>query len=356
MASIQQREKNGRPSYTAKIRLRGHKPVFATFHRLTDAKKWATQTEAAIREGRYFKTAEAQKHTVKDLVERYCAEVLPQKPRSAYHYQIQLSWWKEKIGHILLFDLTPSLINEYRTKLVKHQTLRGTVRSPSTVNRYLAALSSACTTAVKEWEWMEENPVLKVSKLQEPRGRIRYLDDNEREVLLTACKGSSNPNLYTAVALALGTGARQMEVWGLSWRDIDLQRGFITLMDTKNQDPRSIPLRGHALELVKEKSKVRRLDTNRLFPSKKNPLNPFDFRVPFVRALKEAGIEDFRWHDLRHSCASYLAMEGVPIRTIAEILGHRTLQMVQRYTHLSPEHLAEAVGNMNKTIFGEGSQ
>ena len=147
-----------------------------------------------------------------------------------------------------------------------------------------------------------------------------------------------------------------MEVWALTWRDIDLQRGFITLMDTKNQDPRSIPLRGHALELLKEKSKVRRLDTNRLFPSKKNPLNSFDFRAPFVRALKEAGIEDFRWHDLRHSCASYLAMEGVPMRTIAEILGHRTLQMVQRYTHLSPEHLAEAVGNMNKTIFGEGSQ
>ena len=108
MASIQIREKNGRPSYTVKIRLRGHKPVFAPFHRLTDAKKWATQTEAAIREGRYFKTAEAQRHTVKDLVERYCAEVLPKKPRSAYHYKIQLSWRKEKIGHILLFDLTPS--------------------------------------------------------------------------------------------------------------------------------------------------------------------------------------------------------------------------------------------------------
>ena len=143
-----------------------------------------------------------------------------------------------------------------------------------------------------------------------------------------------------------------MEVWGLNWRDIDLQRGFIILLHTKNEDPRSIPLRGHALELLKEKSKVRRLDTDLLFPSKKNPRNPFDFRAPFVRALKEARIEDFRWHDLRHSCASYLAMEGVPMRTIAEILGHRTLQMVQRYTHLSPEHLAEAVGNMNRKIFG----
>ena len=199
---------------------------------------------------------------------------------------------------------------------------------------------------------MDENPVLKVSKLKEPSGRVRFLDNEERLALLSTCKSSRNSDLYTVVVLALSTGARKMEVWGLRWGDIDLTRGIMTLMDTKNQDPRSIPLRGHALELVKEKSKVRRLDTNRLFPSKKNPLNSFDFRAPFVRALKEAGIEDFRWHDLRHSCASYLAMEGVPIRTIAEILGHRTLQMVQRYTHLSPEHLAEAVGNMNKKIFG----
>jgi integrase len=199
---------------------------------------------------------------------------------------------------------------------------------------------------------MEDNILRKVSKLKEPRGRVRYFSDEERERFLLACKESHNSDLYNAVILALSTGGRKNEIWGLSWKDVDLKNGFITFEETKNDEPRSVPLQGHALELMLKRSKVPRIDTDLVFPSRVDQQKHFDFRRPFQMALKTAQIEDFRWHDLRHCAASYLVMAGVDMRTVAEILGHKTLQMTQRYTHLSPEHLKDAVSKMNHKIFG----
>ena len=96
MASIQERKKNGKPSYTAKIRLKGHQPVFQTFTRKTDAVRWANQTETAIIEGRFFKTAESQKHTLSDLIQRYIRDVLPRKAKVFVEYASQLKWWKNR--------------------------------------------------------------------------------------------------------------------------------------------------------------------------------------------------------------------------------------------------------------------
>jgi integrase len=267
-------------------------------------------------------------------------------------YAIQLEWWKRQIGDVLLSELTPVLISEHRELLSQTETIRKTKKSNATVNRYLAALSTAISTAINEWGWMEDNILRKVSKLKEPRGRVRYFSDEERERFLLACKESHNSDLYNAVILALSTGGRKIEIWGLSWKDVDLKNGFITFEETKNDEPRSVPLQGHALELMLERSKVPRIDTDLVFPSRVDQQKHFDFRRPFQMALKTAQIEDFRWHDLRHCAASYLVMAGVDMRTVAEILGHKTLQMTQRYTHLSPEHLKDAVAKMNHKIFG----
>ncbi|HIB69989.1 MAG TPA: site-specific integrase, partial [Candidatus Marinimicrobia bacterium] len=211
---------------------------------------------------------------------------------------------------------------------------------------------TAISTAINEWGWMEDNILRKVSKLKEPRGRVRYFSDEERERFLLACKESHNSDLYVAVILALSTGGRKNEIWGLSWKCVDLKNGFITFEETKNDEPRSVPLTGHAFELMMERSKVPRIDTDLVFPSRVNHHKHFDFRRPFQMALKAAKIENFRWHDLRHCAASYLVMAGVDMRTVAEILGHKTIQMTQRYAHLSPEHLKDAVAKMNHKIFG----
>ena len=109
-----------------------------------------------------------------------------------------------------------------------------------------------------------------------------------------------------------------------------------------------------ALELLRERSKVRRIDTELVFPGRIDPSKPVDLRSPFETALKRAGIEDFRWHDLRHSAASYLAMNGASLAEIAEVLGHKTLAMVKRYTHLSEAHTAGVVERMNARIFAKG--
>jgi len=189
-----------------------------------------------------------------------------------------MEWWKEQSGHHTLADVTPALITESRDKLLSDTTKRGTVRSPATVVRYMAALSHAFTIAVNEWGWLEDSPMRKVKKPKEPRGRVRFLSEDEthngkliegeRTRLLETCRQSNNPYLFPVVVLALSTGMRSGEIMSLTWDDVDLRHGRITLHETKNGERRVVPLVGKALELLKEHAKVRRIDTPLLFPRK----------------------------------------------------------------------------------------
>lgn len=357
MATVSKRTDNatGAVRYQVKVRMKGHPAQSATFARLTDAKRWATQTEAAIREGRHFATTEAKRRTAGELLDWYAREVLPTKKAKTQEPQRQqLAWWNARIGDKPLADCTPALLADCRDELSRETTPRGERRSPATVNRYLALLSHAFTLAVKEKGWVDSNPLLKVTKPKEPRGRVRFLNDEERGRLLDACRASATPELYPAVVLALSTGARQGEIMGLRWGEIDFTRRVAILHDTKNGERRVLALTGHALELLRERSKVRRLDTDLVFPGRVHPSRPVDLRTPWETALKRAEIEDFRWHDLRHSAASYLAMNGASLAEIAEVLGHKTLAMVKRYAHLSEAHTAAVVERMNARLFGEG--
>lgn len=351
MATIKKRAaKDGSIRYTAEIRLKGYPGQTATFKRLTDAKKWIQDTESAIREGRHFKTAEAKKHTFADLVSRYVKDVLPQyNQRERKERKAKLEWWSDEIGVYLLSDVTPALLVESRDRL-------SASKSPATVVRYLAALSHAFTVATNEWQWLHENPVKKVKKPKEPRGRVRFLDDAERERLLNACQESKNTLLYLCVILGLSTGMRQSELMNLKWSDVNLKDGFIILHETKNGERRRVPLAGHGLELLREHAKVRRLDTDLLFPSSHHSGKPNNLRSAFLYALERAGITDFHWHDLRHCTASYLAMNGASLAEIAEVLGHKTLAMVKRYAHLSDGHVSNVVSSMNSKIFGAGNE
>jgi integrase len=353
MATTEKRTNTeGKISYRVKVRLRGYPTQSATFDRLTDAKRWIQDTESAIREGRHFKTSEAKKHTMGNLIDRYIREILSQKPRSIASQTTQLTWWKNSLSSFLLSDITPALITEHRSKLALDKNDHKKVKkSNATINRYCAALSHCFTIAVKEWGLLETNPMLKISKLKEARGRTRFLDDKERKRLLKICEESQSPFLYVLVVLALSTGARKMEIASLKWQDVDLKRGLIILHDTKNGDKRSLPLVGVAKDLMKEHFKNRNENTDLVFPAK-NLKEPIDIRTPFETALKKAKIEDFKWHDLRHSAASYLAMNGASLAEIAAVLGHKTLSMVKRYSHLSDNHTAGVVEKMNNKIFG----
>lgn len=357
MASIRPRKsQNGVTSYFVEIRLKGYPPQRASFDRLTDARKWAASTESAIREGRHFKTAEAKKHTFAEMVERYFKSVLSTKsPAQRDKQKMQLAWWADRLGDFVLADVTPAMIVKCRDELAEGTTYRHTQRSPATVARYLAALSICFSIAVNEWGWLDDSPMRKIKKPRESRGRVRFLDDSERAALLKACKESSSPVLYLCVILALSTGMRQGELMNLAWKNVDLKAGAILLHQTKNGERRRVPLAGHALVLLRDHAKVRWLDSPLLFPRDYDPSRPVDLRFHFVSGIKQAGIEDFKWHDLRHCTASYLAMNGASLAEIAEILGHKTLAMVKRYSHLSDGHVSNVVASMNLKLFGESN-
>jgi integrase len=351
VAVIQERkDKSGKIKYRALVRLKGYPPQSATFGRRTDAKKWAQDTESAIRHGRYFPSQESRKHTLADLIDRYIAQVLPHKPKMIKQQKSQLIWWKEQLGHYLLAEVSPALISECKENLLNDKKDNGKTRAPATVVRYLSTLSHTFTIAVNEWGWVEHNPVIKVKKPTEPRGRVRFLDEAERKELLTACKESSNKDLYPIVVLALSTGMRQGEILTLKWKDIDLKRRQLALHETKNNERRVVPVVGYALEVLSEHGKIRNIENDNVFPRCAEK-GQSAIRKAWLKAVKESKLEDFRFHDLRHTTASYLAMNGATLAEIAEVLGHKTLQMVKRYAYLSEAHTSSIVEKMNAKIF-----
>ena len=339
MATIRKRDGKNGSSYQVQVRIKGGGVESASFKSLTKAKIWAQSVEATIRDGKHFNKNSAKKHTLGDLIERFLDHPFL-KDKTKLNYSPQLKWWISQLGENKLADITPDKISRSRDGLLKKGFQK------SSTNRYVAALSSAYSMAVKEFGWTDTNPCSKVRKLSEPRGRTRFLTDDERERLLISCENSNAKELLIIVLLALSTGARKNEIRWLRWDDVNVQTGTVIFRETKNGTIRSVPLVGRGLDLIREWGKIRRLDTDLVFPGK-NPKHPVLFEKSWKRALKESDIEDFRFHDLRHSAASYLIMAGVHMRTVAEILGHKTLAMVQRYSHLSPEHLR---GELTRTM------
>lgn len=365
---------DGSVTWRARIRMKGYPPQTGTFEKRKKALEWLEETRTAMRSGKYLPTVEAKRHTVADLVDRYARDILPTK-KDRGSQGPQLAWWRGELGALTLNELTAARIGEARDKLAartieprskkrpEDEAPKGKSKpkakspapatgpdavrriSPATVNRYLAVLSHALGVAVKEWGWLDDNPMRKVRKRPEPKGRVRFLDDDERGRLLEACKAGPSW-LEPVVTLALATGMRQGEILGLRWPDVDLDRKRLVLHDTKNGERRAVHLGGASLDVLKRWSKVRRLDTDRVFPETAG------FHHRWWEALERAGLDDFRFHDLRHTAASYLAMNGATLSELAAVLGHKTLAMVKRYAHLSESHVAGVVDRMNDKVFG----
>ena len=210
MATIRKREGTRGVRWHVQVRMKGHTRT-ASFERKTDAKQWARETETELGKGRSVPTREALKRTLGEAIDRYLEEVLPTKARNRdrVNRERHLKWWKEQLGDWRLRELTPDSIVRTRDKFARGYTRRGNQRATGTVNRYLVSLSHLLTIARKQWRWIDENPAFDVEKLEEPKGRVRFLDEEERESLLEACRESANSDLYTIVVLALSTAMRQ---------------------------------------------------------------------------------------------------------------------------------------------------
>lgn len=340
--------KNGGTRYQAEIRLKNHPIITATFDRKTDAKNWIKKAEADIRCGRHQLYSQSRRYTFKEAVNRYIQEQCISQAKQGH-----LNWWLKQFGPFYLQDIRPSIITEKKQLLLTEINSKGKVRTNSTCNRFLATLSHLLSICTKQWEWIQENPVKKISREKEPRERTRFLSPEERKCFLEACQHSDNPLLYTFVVLLLSTGCRYSEIKRLKWTDIDLFKGRIILNQTKNGDIRSVPLRGLGLELLQDLASECN-SIGYVFPST-NQSHPMDPRKSIRTAIKRAHLKNFRPHDCRHSFASELLAQGLSLGEIGHLLGHRSVSMTRRYAHLVESRSIDAVAKMSEQIFKEVS-
>lgn len=211
--------KDGINRFRVRIRKKGQKEISETYRTETLARKNKYRIESEI-ESALTDFKLPGKQMFGDLVDRYIEIILPQNPKNARNKRAHLMWWNEKFKHLRLRDIKPNLIAQSRDELLSKKTKQQTILSPTTVVRYLSTLSYAFSVAVKEWEWISENPVLKVKKPQPAKGRLRFLSLDEKDRLLAACKTSKSKDLYLIVALAISTGMRRGEILNLKWKNI----------------------------------------------------------------------------------------------------------------------------------------
>jgi integrase len=218
--------------------------------------------------------------------------------------------------------------------------------SPYSIQKELNVLKHLLRLAV-EWELIPLNPAQGIKSPRVPAGRVRYLQPTELRALVVACPEWLRP----VVALAALTGMRRGEILGLRWLDVDLSQGRLLLPQTKNGEGRAVYLNAGAQAVLSSMPREAEANiTDKIFAG----LTPDQVSIAFRRACKRLKIADFRFHDLRHTAASWLRMSGADIHTVAQLLGHKDLRMAARYQHLSPAFLANAVSKLDK-VFGDFS-
>lgn len=292
------------------------------------------KTRIEIIEAKFFPDSVGSRCSFKDLMDRYEKEYISKKSSDT------LRVFKGYIKNLTSFfasytisDITPKIINSYKTARLQTGVTGGTV------NREFSCLRHAFNLAVKEWQWIRVNPCGAVSMEKENSPRDRWLNQEEENALLQVCSAW----LRDIVVFMIHTGLRTAELLSLSWLDVDLFREVITVKDGKKNGVRTVPLDSEVIKVLTEKSKVRSIDNNLVFCSgNRRSFNTY-LNKAFSNALMSAGIEDFRLHDLRHTAATRWLHAGVDLYTVQLLLGHKKAAMTQRYAHHSPETLRKAI-------------
>ncbi len=327
----ERRTSDGTITYRAQIRVRGFPHRSKTFTRKTDAKNWIQGTEVAIRDGTAVST-EAGRTTLFEALDRYLREITPRK-KGARREEHRISLWKRD-------PLAPNFLSQLRgDDFAKHRDdRRSQGRADNTIRLDLALISHLFEIARKEWG-MEglRNPITNITMPRGSNKRKRRLEPDEETALMAELTGRS-PYMRPLAELAIETAMRQGELLALTWRDIDLRKRVACLTDTKNGEPRDVPLSNRAVVILT--ALPRQIEgTSPVFPLKKS-----NVIHTFHDACVTAGIENLRFHDLRHEAVSRLFKLGLNPMEVAAISGHKTLQMLKRYTHLKAEDLALKLG------------
>lgn len=335
-------------TWQAQVRRNGWPTATRTFRLKAEAQEWAAGVEHDMRRGSFVRRDQAEALTVAQALNRYLAEVTPTKKASTQ--KGQRSQAKRLIAFFGAYSLaatTADLVAQYRDN-----RLHKDGRAPNTVRVELALLSHLFETAIREWRvGLAANPVRAIRWPSPGSGRDRRLTPREERLLLEACDAYSNPMLGWMVRLAIATGMRAGEIQRITSTDVDLSRRIVRLRDTKNSEARTVPLSyaaatvlGQALDYP-----LRPGDTELLFygePGRDGVRRGFEYK-PAWRSIKiSLGMPDLRFHDLRHEAVSRFVELGLGDQEVAAISGHRSMQMLRRYTHLRAEDLVNRLDSL----------
>jgi integrase len=332
-----------------------------TIHRLDLAREWRTAKQTDALRGEVTRKKEVETISFKDFADLYY-ETWKQdrKASTAYSEKNRINGiLKPYFGNKPIHAITRRDIDTFLRKR-REGTLKGTVArkrrnnrqggvSPASTNRDLCRLKNIFKKAV-EWEYIKDNPALGIQQSKEMILEAEYLTVDEATAFLADAETAYKPIFVTAIY----TGLRFGELMGLQWRDINWDFNRVAVRDAKNSDSRYVPMnqavRKALVGLLQEReTETQLVSSSELVFINKETGNPFvDVRKAMKRALKASGVtRHIRFHDLRHTTGSHLAMNGGTEREIAEVLGHRDTKVTRRYTHLSPSHVQALVDGLD---------
>jgi integrase len=340
--------------FKARVRRNGQSQISKTFSTKQDAARWAKQFETDLEREHGGLVPASHRFTLAEIIDRYIAERLPQlSPTTQPPYQIALRFWKEELGHFNLAEIEPSKIAAARDKLHADNF------SVAYQNRFLAALGAVYTMATKHWFILNANPVSMVARAAENNARRRFLSVAELNRLMDAANKTKSPHLPILIAIAVTTGLRKSEITTLTWRMIDFERGLIVIPTSKNGNGRSVVMVPPVMAALAERKQARAVvsitDDDLVFPSRNDHTKPTKFYTAWVNALELAGIEDFRFHDLRHTTAAHMAGEGASLLEIGQQLGHTTPSATYRYSHLVEGHNHNRMRVLGSKLLGDAT-
>lgn len=314
--------------WNAQVRRKGHAPISKTFTNQKDAFIWIRCIESEMDRGTYINRSSTENATLADALIRYRNEITPYKKG---HEREQ-----GRINHWLAHPYSKCQLSSLKSiDFAKYRDARLKEVSTGTVRLELALISHVFTILRKEWNFPIDNPITNIRKPKPSKARDRRLVNEEKECLLKACKQSRNPQLYALVVMAIETGMRLGELLKMEWADINLSKRTIFLDDTKNGSSRTIPLSYKAIEtLINIPKHIKSKRVFWIWPQKPDAISG-----AWRPALKRAEITGLRFHDLRHEATSQFFERGLNVLEVAAITGHKSIQMLQRYTHIKPETL-----------------
>lgn len=326
--------------WNAQVRIKGHPAASASFPSKVLADKWVKVIESEMVRHTYIDRTEGEATTLAEALDRYRKEITPSKKGASQEHCRITQWLLHPLANKPIAALKPSDFAKYRDNRIQ-------VAAASTVRLELAIISHLFTIASKEWSISGlTNPIESIRKPKADNARDRRLNTDELSRLLDACKQSESYLLPYLVEFAIETGMRLGEILSLSWTMVDLQRQIITLHTSKNGDGRTVPLSSHAIHLLRSMPRDLLKNIPREFRSSPERQIFFTWKThrgiskAWHTALKRAGITDYHFHDLRHEATTRFFEKGFNVMEVASITGHKTLQMLKRYTHLKATDLA----------------